>query len=89
MLTQKKINDFLLVVILHVLLVKSTQGFQTVIHDAFEVSATGSGDIRVGGSCACVMLGDVVSVVCPSVLEVHHKVITLLGGRGFHDRVSS
>ncbi len=85
MLSHQQVDNFLLVVVLHVLLVEPAQRFQPVVHNPFEVSAACPGHVCVGRPSACVVFGDVVSVIGPGILEIDDEVVGLLGVGGLHD----
>jgi hypothetical protein len=40
-----------------------------VVHDSLEVSAASASYVGVCGACSCIVLGNCISVVCPSVLK--------------------
>lgn len=67
MLSDQQINGLLFVVILHVLFIEPGEGFESVVHDSFEISSAGSGDVGVGRSRSRVVFAHHIAVVGPCI----------------------
>lgn len=72
---QNEVDDFLLVVVLHVLLVKPTQSLEAVVHDALQIPLPSPGHIGVGRPSPRVVLGNDITVVSPHVLQVDNELV--------------
>lgn len=88
MLADQQIDDLLLVIVLHILLVESTQSFESVVYDTFEVSSSRAGDVCVGRASASVMFGDAVAVISPCIFEVDDEIVSRFTPMScLHDRL--
>ena len=75
MFSNQYVDDLLLEVVFHILFVEPSQCFKSMVHNAFEVSFTCSGDICVGRASACVMLWNCVTIIGPCIFQLDDHAI--------------